>query len=70
MESKTHKEYEKHIPEEARQHFEAASEELRKAWEGMFPPGTVEHRRKAGREMLLAFRSLLDAAIEKIDETK
>jgi hypothetical protein len=70
MEDKTHKEYEKRIPEEARKHFEVAGEELRKAWEGMFPPGTVEHRRTAGKEMLLAFRSLLDAAIDRMDETK
>jgi len=70
MEDTSHKENEKHIPEEARKHFELASEELRKAWEGMFPPGTVEHRRKAGKEMLMAFRSLLDAAIDKIEETK
>jgi hypothetical protein len=70
MPENTNEEYKGHIPEDARKHFEAAGEELRKAWEGMFPPGTVEHRRKAGREMLLAFRSLLDAALEKMNEEK
>jgi hypothetical protein len=28
----------------------------------------VEHRRNARREMLLAWRSLIDSALERIDE--
>jgi hypothetical protein len=68
MTEKTHKDFESQIPEEARKHFQAAREEIRQTWEGMFPPGTMEHRRKARKEMLLAFRSLLDSLIEKTDE--
>ena len=62
------KKYESHIPEEARQHFRAAREELRKSAELLLPEGFLEHRRGARREMLLAWRSILDAAIQRMDE--
>jgi hypothetical protein len=68
MAEENHKNFESHIPEDAREHFKTAREEWRKTIEGMFPPETVEHRRKARKEMLLAFRSVLDSVIEKIDE--
>jgi hypothetical protein len=32
------------------------------------PPGFIEHRKKARKEMLLAWRSLIDSAIERMDE--
>lgn len=62
------KKYESRIPEEARQHFRAAREEMRKSVEILLPEGFLEHRRGARREMLLAWRSMLDAAIQHIDE--
>ncbi len=68
MEKDTHSDFEDHIPEEARQHFNAAREEFRKSMEGMFPPGFMEHRRKARKEVLLGLRSVLDTVIGKIDE--
>ena len=66
----THKPFESKIPEETRKHFKAAHDEFHKSIEGMLPPGFSEHRRKAQREMLLAWRSLIDAHLEKMDETK
>lgn len=60
--------YEEHVPEEARQHFRAAREEMRKGLETLFPDGFLEHRRNARREMLKAWRSMLDAAIQRMDE--
>jgi hypothetical protein len=62
------KKYEERIPEEARQHFRAAREEMRKGLETLFPEGFLEHRRNARREMLKAWRSMLDAAIQRMDE--
>jgi len=62
------KKHERHIPEEARQHFRAAREEMRKSMELLLPEGFFEHRRSARREMLLAWRSMLDAAIQRMDE--
>jgi hypothetical protein len=62
------KKYEEHIPEEARQHFRAAREEMRKSLEILLPEGFLEHRRSARREMLMAWRSMLDAAIHRMDE--
>jgi hypothetical protein len=52
-------------PEEVRGHLRSARTELRKSIESLFPPEFIEHRRVARREMLLAFRALIDSAIEK-----
>jgi len=62
------KKYESRIPEEARQHFRAAREEMHRGLETFLPEGFFEHRRSARREMLLAWRSMLDAAIQRMDE--
>ena len=61
--------FEDEIPEEVRQHARAAREELRESVKAFLPPGFVEHRKKARKEMLLAWRSLIDSAIERIDQT-
>jgi len=62
------KPFEKEIPEEVRQHVRAAREELRESMKAFLPPGFVEHRKKARKEMLLAWRSLIDAALERMDK--
>ena len=41
---------------------------MRQAVEGFLPDGFMEHRRSARREMLLAWRSMIDHAIQKMDE--
>jgi len=56
------------IPEETRQHMRAAREELRKSMAGFFPPEFIEHHRRARKEMLLAWRSMIDAALEKAEK--
>ena len=56
------------VPEDAREHLRAAREEIRKSYEGLLPPGFVEHRRAARKEFLLAARSLIDAALKRMDE--
>ncbi len=62
--------FEDEIPAEVREHARAAREELRESVKAFLPPGFVEHRKKARKEMLLAWRSLIDSAIERIDQTK
>jgi len=62
------KKWEKHIPEETREHYKKAREEMREAAKGFLPEGFLEHRHAARREMLLGLRSMLDHAIKKIDE--
>lgn len=62
--------FEHAIPEEVRQHARAAREELRESVRAFLPPGFIEHRRKARREMLLAWRSLIDATLERMEEKK
>ena len=56
------------LPEEARDHLKAAGEEFRLGMEGLFPPGFIHHNRRARREFLLAARSLLDYALEQMEE--
>lgn len=63
-----HKPFEGRIPEETFQHFRAAREEMRESTKTFLPPKFWEHRRKAGKEMLLAWRSLIDAALEHVDK--
>ena len=60
--------YEDKIPNEVRQHVRAAREEMRESVKSFLPPGFVEHRKNARREMLLAWRSLIDSALERMDE--
>lgn len=63
-----HNPLEDRIPEEAREHFRTAREELREGIKAFLPPEFIEHRRKARKEMLLAWRSVIDSAIKRIDE--
>lgn len=60
--------YEDKIPEEVRQHVRAAREEMRESMKAFLPPGFIEHRKNARKEMLLAWRSLIDSALERMDE--
>ena len=62
------KKFKREIPEEAREHYKNARQEMREAIKGFLPEGFLEHRRAARKEMMLAVRSLLDAAIEKMEE--
>lgn len=57
-----------HVPEDVREHYKKAREEMREAVKGFLPEGFVEHHHNARREMLLAWRSMLDHAIKKMDE--
>jgi hypothetical protein len=66
----TGKHFEGKLSEETRQHLRAAREEFHKSMEGMLPPGFMEHRRKAGKEMLMAWRSMIDATLERMEEKK
>jgi len=63
-----HNPLEDRIPEEARAHFRTAREELREGIRAFLPPEFMEHRRKARKEMLLAWRSMIDSAIKHIEE--
>jgi hypothetical protein len=56
------------IPPEVWQHMRAAREEIREGIRAIMPPEFREHRRNASREMLLAWRSAIDAALKRMDE--
>ena len=71
MDEKREKKFKSRIPEETREHYKAARQELRKGMEALLPESYHEfheHRKAARKEMLLAFRSLIDAAIKHTDE--
>lgn len=61
------KHFEDRVPEEARQHARAAREEMRESMKAFLPPEFWEHRKKARKEMLLAWRSMIDATLERMD---
>jgi hypothetical protein len=67
-ETTKHTPFEGRIPDEAREHMHAAREEFRESIRAMLPPEFVEHRRKARKEMLLAWRSFIDSALERMEE--
>lgn len=56
------------VPQEAKDHFGTARKEFKKGLDAMFPPQVKEHHQAAQREVLQGLRSLIDAALEKIDE--
>jgi hypothetical protein len=66
--SESEKKFKPEIPEEAREHYRNARNEMREAAKLLFPAGFLERRRAARKEMMMAFRSMLDSAIEKMDE--
>ncbi len=62
------KPFEGKISEEAREHFHAARAEIRESIKGFLPPEFVEHRRAARKEMLLAWRSMINSALKHMEE--
>ncbi|MBC8504706.1 MAG: hypothetical protein ISR58_18900 [Anaerolineales bacterium] len=56
------------VPEETREHIKAARREMHQSVMGLFPPQFIEHRRAARREMLMAARSMINHALEHIEE--
>jgi len=69
MAEKTNEEnkYEHQIPSEAREHFRTARQEIRKGLEGILPPGFKDHNHKAHREILLGWRSMIDTALQRME---
>lgn len=60
--------FEDRVPEDVRQHARAAREEMRESMKAFLPPEFWEHGKKARKEMLLAWRSMIDAALERMDK--
>jgi hypothetical protein len=54
-----------HVSPEAKDHFDAAKHEFKKALDAVF---VKEHRQAAQKEVLRGLRSLIDAALEKFDD--
>ncbi len=56
------------VTDEAVEHMRTAHAEMRKSIEALFPPEFIARRRAACKEMLLAFRSVIDAAITHVEQ--
>ena len=61
--------FENYIPEEAREHFKVARSEMREGMKTVFPVNFLDHRRAARKEMLLAVKSMVDGALERVEES-
>lgn len=57
-----------YVPSEAREHMKAAREAMRESVRALFPPEFIDQRRAARREMLLAARSMIDHALERMEK--
>jgi len=60
--------FEDRVPEEVRQHARAARQEMRESVKAFLPPEFWEHGRQARKEVLLAWRSMIDSALERMEE--
>jgi hypothetical protein len=56
-----------YLSEDTRKHLKKARKEMRKSVRALLPPEFLEHRQTARREMLMAARGMIDAAIEHIE---
>ncbi len=59
--------FESFMTDETRDHARAARKEMQKSVKALLPPKFVKHRRTARKEALLAWRSMIDAAIERTE---
>ena len=66
--ARKNKPFEGKIPEEVREHARAARQEMHACMEALFPPEFMEHHHKARKEILLAWRSMIDTAINRMEE--
>ncbi len=55
------------VPEETLQHMKSARAEMHKSVASLLPPDFIAHRRAARKEMLMAARSMIDAALKRIE---
>jgi hypothetical protein len=66
--ARPNKPFESWFSDETREHYRAARKEIREGMKTLLPPGYVEHHEKAHKEMLLAWRAMIDDAIKHMDE--
>jgi hypothetical protein len=66
-ETKRYRHLKDKLPEEARDHLREARGEWQQSIRALFPVEFFNHRRAARKEMLLAARSLIDAAVKRMD---
>jgi hypothetical protein len=55
------------LPEDTQEHLKAAREARMESLRSFLPPEFFENQKKARKEMLLAARSMIDHAIERIE---
>jgi hypothetical protein len=65
--SEKHHEQDPHMVE-VREHMKAARQAMHQSFESLMPTGYLEKRRAARKEFLLAMRSMVDAAIARLEK--
>jgi hypothetical protein len=58
-----------HLPQ-AWRHLRSAGQEIHRSLRCLVPPESRQHSRQAGREALLAARSVIDAALSRLDDPR
>jgi hypothetical protein len=56
-------------PSEFTQHVKAACSSAAEQWKSLIPKEFWQHGREAKREMLLAFRTVVDGAIDRLESS-
>jgi hypothetical protein len=58
-----------HLPQ-AWAHLRSAGQEIRRSFASLVPPESRQHSRQAGREALLAARSVIDAVLSRLESPR
>jgi len=66
--ARPNKPFESLISDEAREHYRAASREMREGIKSLLPPEYREHHEKARKEILLAWRTMIDDALGDMEK--
>ena len=59
-----------YVSEETVNHLKAAHSEFHKSIAGLVPPEFLAHRKAARKEMILAMRSFLDDALNRMETSE
>jgi hypothetical protein len=66
--ARPNKPFESWISDEAREHYRAARLEMREGIKSLLPPEYREHHDKARKEILLAWRTMIDEALSDYEK--
>jgi hypothetical protein len=66
--ARPNKPFESWVSDEAREHYRAARRELHEGIKSLLPPEYRDHHEKAHKEILLAWRTMIDDALNDMEK--